>query len=357
MRWPMVGAEGGDRQSIEWLTRQPLVSGPSGCRPPRPTRPAPDMKLHQLKALVAVADQGSARAAARACGVSPAAITKAVRELEAALKIKLVLHLSTGSTFTEPGRLLLVRARLAVEQLQRAEHEIDALTCRPGKLRVGVAAWVAMTYLGDTVRRFQQRMPDVRLEFFEGAPSVAVPKLRDGTLDLCIGRSPPPPFDAEFCFAPLFRTTSAVVARHGHPLADSRSLSQLEGAQWVLNGLPAATPVDADDVLGSFLRLSGAIVHIAHTPLAMISLVRSTDLLGLMAWPMIENWVPHDNLQVVALTETLNDVATGLIQRRGEPPSAAARHFIDCFDGVVRSSESGADPIRRRVLRSIDDVG
>jgi len=314
------------------------------------------MKLHQLRALVAVADHGSARAAARACGVSAAAITKALRELEAALETKLVLHQSTGATFTEAGRLLLVRSRLAVEQVQRAEDEIHALTRRPGHLRVGVAAWVAMTYLGDTVRLFLQRMPDVRLELFEGAPSVAMPKLRDGTLDLCIGRAPPPPHDAEFSFTPLFRTTSAVVARRDHPLARSRALSQLAGAQWVLNWRPPAGLPDANDVLGRFLQESGAVVHIAHTPLAMISLVRSTDLLGLMAWPMIENWVPHDDLHALALAETLNDVATGLIQRRGEPPSAAARHFIDCFDSVVRSSGDGADPVRRRVLRSIDEL-
>lgn len=314
------------------------------------------MKLHQLKALVAVADHGSARAAARACGLSAAAITKAVRELETALQTRLVQHHSTGPSFTEAGQLLLVRARLAAEQVQRAEDEIHSLARRPAHLRVGVAAWVAMTYLGDTVRLFLQHMPGVQLELFEGAPSVAMPRLRDGTLDLCIGRSPPPPHDAEFSFTPLFRTSSAVVARHGHPLARSRSLAQLAGAQWVLNWRPAATPPDTHDVLGSFLQDTAAVVHIAHTPLAMISLVRSTDLLGVMPWPMIENWVPHDDLQVLALAETLNDGSTGLIHRRGEPASAATRQFIDCFESVIRSSGPGNDPVRQRVLRSIDDL-
>lgn len=41
------------------------------------------MKLHQLQALVASAEAGSIRGAARALGLSQAAVTRALRELEA----------------------------------------------------------------------------------------------------------------------------------------------------------------------------------------------------------------------------------------------------------------------------------
>lgn len=40
------------------------------------------MKLHQLRTLVAVADAGGIRGAARALDASPAAITKSLRQLE-----------------------------------------------------------------------------------------------------------------------------------------------------------------------------------------------------------------------------------------------------------------------------------
>lgn len=40
------------------------------------------VKLHQLQALVASADAGGIRAAARALGISQAAVTRALRELE-----------------------------------------------------------------------------------------------------------------------------------------------------------------------------------------------------------------------------------------------------------------------------------
>ena len=42
------------------------------------------MKLHQLQALIASAETGSIRAAARSLEISQAAVTKALRELETA---------------------------------------------------------------------------------------------------------------------------------------------------------------------------------------------------------------------------------------------------------------------------------
>lgn len=314
------------------------------------------MKLHQLKALVAIADHGSLRAAARAAQVSPAAISKAVRELEDALRTRLVLRQSQGAGFTEAGRVLLVHARLAVEQLARAEHEISALAGGAQQLRVGVAAWLAMTCLGDVVLQFQHRMPGVRLEFFEGALTVAIPRLRDGTLDCYIGPSPPPPLDADFTLQPMFRTTSAVVARQGHPLAGSRSLAQLAGAQWLRNWSPAEHPVADDDVLGRFLVDSGAVIHVVHAAVIAISLVRSTDMLSVMPWPLIEAVAAREQLCVLPLGESFNDAATSLVWRRGEPLGAAARCFVDCFTEVMRKALQSDDPARRRLLHSIDTL-
>ncbi|MGR8025230.1 LysR family transcriptional regulator, partial [Burkholderia cenocepacia] len=69
------------------------------------------MKYHQLKAFVAVADEGSIRAAARRLNVSPAALTKAVKELELALGGSLVVRTARGVQRTRFGQQLQVRAR------------------------------------------------------------------------------------------------------------------------------------------------------------------------------------------------------------------------------------------------------
>jgi LysR family transcriptional regulator of abg operon len=315
------------------------------------------MKVHQLKALVAVGDCGSIRAASRAIGLSPAAVTKAVRELEEEIKTLLITREAKGVTFTEAGRALLVHARLVVGQLARAEEEMALLSGRRRTpLRIGVASWIALTCLGDVVNLFQQRMPAVRLEFFEGVLTVSIPKLRDGTLDFSIGRACPASMHDDFAHVPLFRISSAVVAREGHPLAHSRSLADLHDAQWLLNWTPDDDPDQPEDVFTRYLRECAPPIHVAHSTVIAMSLIRSTDMLGLMPWPQVEAIARREQLCVLPLAERLNETTVSLVSRRGDPFSAAARCFIECFNAVVYRALGSDDPARRRLFHSIDGL-
>ncbi|CAN7634027.1 LysR substrate-binding domain-containing protein [Variovorax sp. LjRoot290] len=316
------------------------------------------MKVHQLKALVAVGDHGSIRAASRAAGLSPAAVTKAVRELEEDVRTLLITREAKGVTFTDAGRALLVHARLVVGQLARAEEEMAQLSGRGrAPLRIGVNSWLALTCLGDVVKLFQQRMPTVRLELMESVLTVSIPKLRDGTLDFCIGRAGPASTHEDMAHVPLFRTSSAVVGREGHPLAHSRSLAELRDAQWLLNWTPGDDPADPhEDVFARYLRECAPTVHVAHSTVIVTSLIRSTDMLTLMPWPLVEAIAGREQLCVLPLAERLNETTVSLISRRGDPMSAAARCFIECFNAVVYRALGSDDPARRRLFHSIDGL-
>lgn len=82
------------------------------------------MKLHQLQALVASADSGSIRAAARHLGLSQAAVTRALRELEQEQALPLLIRTPTGLGFTPYGKTLLAHARLVLNQLEQAQGEM-----------------------------------------------------------------------------------------------------------------------------------------------------------------------------------------------------------------------------------------
>ncbi len=58
----------------------------------------------------------------------------------------------------------------------------------PQRLSVGVTPWIAQTLLSSVVPVFRRQMPHVRLELYDGVAAVAYLKLRDGSLDLMIGR-------------------------------------------------------------------------------------------------------------------------------------------------------------------------
>ncbi|WP_346831644.1 LysR family transcriptional regulator [Pseudomonas abietaniphila] len=88
------------------------------------------MKLHQLQALVATADCGSIRAAARRMQVSQTAVAKALRELESQLQLSLLVRNASGVMLTQYGRSLLLHARQMLGQLEQAELELAHLRVR-----------------------------------------------------------------------------------------------------------------------------------------------------------------------------------------------------------------------------------
>jgi molybdate transport repressor ModE-like protein len=315
----------------------------------------PDMKLHQLSTLAAIAETGSIRAAARQLGLSPAAVTKSVRELETDLRAPLVIRGTSGVAFTEYGRALVVHARLVLGQLARAEAELEAMRgAAAGKLSVGVTPWLALTFLPETVNRFKQKMPDVQLEFFEGLLAVVQPRLRDGSLDFSIGRPPPASPQSEFHNVPLFSTHSAVVARRGHPLGECRTLHELQDAEWVLNWDPASRESMADNLFRKRGMKVPHTIHLAHSFAIVFGLLQQTDFLSIFPWPLVEVNIAKDNLRALPLREVVDETIVSITSRRGVPVSPAGACFIECLREVIDEGARSQDADRRRLFHSIE---
>ena len=198
------------------------------------------MKYHQLKAFVTVAEEGSIRAAARRLNVSPAALTKAVKELEIALGVSLVVRTARGVQLTAFGQQLQVRARLIVAEMQRARDDIEqaqgAMTGRRGGDHAGRRG-------DDPARRISRipaPLPGGAGQPDGGFPGVALPRLHDGSLDFAVAVVVPELLAAEFDHAG-YASRSLIVARKGHPLASATSLAELVEADWLMNPSPESS--------------------------------------------------------------------------------------------------------------------
>jgi DNA-binding transcriptional LysR family regulator len=313
------------------------------------------MKFHQFRALVAMADTGSIRAAARALGISPAAATKAVRELEAEQQIALVTRNANGIAFTEAGRALLVHARAVVHQLARAQDELDARRgSGGGKLSIGVTPWLALSFLPDAVARFRARMPGMQLEFYEGLLNIVMPRLRDGTLDFSLGKPGLASLHAEFSQTPIFATESAVVVRKDHPLEHAHSLVELQECEWLLNWDPASKEMVTDDVFRRHGLPLPRTVHLAHSFIVAMGLIMNTDMVSIFPWPLVETRFARENLRALTLQEEVDRTVVSVVARRGVPLSAAAECFLDCLKEAIRAGEASQDPERRRLYHSLE---
>jgi len=312
------------------------------------------MKTHQLRALVAIADTGSIRGAARLLDSSPAAVTQSLQLLEQTVQVQLVLRTPSGVTLTGAGQALLVHARLIVSQMARAYEAVDA---RRGlgrkRLSVAVTAWVALTFLPDTVARFRQRMPDVQLELFEGLLAIANPRLRDGSLDIYIGRQTPGVVTPEFAYQPLFASSRAVVARRGHPQADCRTLSELLNLDWLVAVDPETEGQAPYRMFQRYGLPAPASIHYLHSLSVAIPLLKNSDMLSIFPWPLVELCAARDGLCALPLREPLDESMVGIITRAGEPSDVASRCFIDCLIDAVRDDKWSHIAEIRRAMESV----
>lgn len=296
------------------------------------------MKLHQLEALVASANSGSIRGAARALGLSQAAVTRALRELEAAERLPLLIRAPEGITFTAHGKVLLTHARLVLNQLEHAHSDLERLRGRvDGRLMVGVTPWITLTFLAEAVQRFRKRLPDIRLELFEGLMAVAQPLLREGSMDFAVGQLQPGASMQEFACEPILTYESSVMVREGHRKARARSIHELLDEDWVLNFAPDSE----SNLLDYLFTRHGAQIDerriVRAQSVAMLqTMVEHADM---CTWsPTILSHVPPfgGRLRPLALREVFEPRQLAIVTRRSSTLSNAAVAFVECLLDVIR---------------------
>jgi LysR family transcriptional regulator of abg operon len=301
------------------------------------------MKFYQLNVLVAVAEAGSIRGAAKRLDTSPAAVTKAIQKLEIETSLQLLVRNTSGIDLTEVGQRLLVQARLLVAQMDSASHVVaDCKGELTGRLAIAVTPWLAMTLLPQVTVSFRQRFPHVQLELHEGLSSIAYPRLRDASLDLFVGRLDSQCSNVDLTYMPLFTADCAVVARRGHPLADCHSLDELAFADWILSA-----PHDGDFVAPGH-------VHFAHSLSIMLSLLRETDMLSVFPWPLVEICAQREGLCSLPLREPVGSALVGAISRSGQPLRPAAEKFLECLVSTIRKEMSEPKSPYRRMLQTVE---
>ncbi len=315
------------------------------------------MKVHQLRYLTALAAEGSIRAAARAQGVSQAAVTQGLQELEAHARVALFTRLGHRVTLTQAGHDLLEHAHKITNQLREAEHMLAGHreSTVAQKLSIGVTPWIAQTLLPLVIPIFRVELPHVQLELVDGLSALGYPKLREGHLDLMISRIPSANHMTGLQSLPLFSYEMTVVARREHPCSQARSLTELLEQDWIINY--AAT--ERDTLMVNLFLQHGIDppyqrIHLAHSASLMLTLVRKTDMLTFCPWPLVESDSLRGHVAAIQLKERFNSHVVGIVRRAQESPSPAASRFIELFLDQVRMWRVSKQLELRRVLHAVD---
>ena len=121
--------------------------------------------LDGVEAFLCVAQHRSFRRAAAELGVTPSAISQAVRALEARIGAALFIRTTRSVGLTEAGARFISRAKPAFEELVAASEAARDLGQRPtGLLRLSVPKAVVPLILEPVIASFCQAYPEIELE-------------------------------------------------------------------------------------------------------------------------------------------------------------------------------------------------
>jgi DNA-binding transcriptional LysR family regulator len=131
--------------------------------------------LDGVEAFLSVAQHRSFRQAAAELGVTPSAISQAVRTLETRVGAALFIRTTRSVGLTEAGERFLLRAKPAFEELVAAGEVARDLGQRPaGLLRLTVPRAVVPILLKQKVASFCQAYPEVEVEIAASADLVDI---------------------------------------------------------------------------------------------------------------------------------------------------------------------------------------
>jgi DNA-binding transcriptional LysR family regulator len=126
-------------------------------------------ELGVLAAFVAVAEERSFTRAARRLGVSPSALSHAIRGLEERMGVRLLARTTRSVAPTEAGAQLFSRVRPAFGDIRQAIEEVSGLRDRPaGHVRLLLPRSAALIALVPRLAQFARDYPEVVLDVSTG---------------------------------------------------------------------------------------------------------------------------------------------------------------------------------------------
>jgi DNA-binding transcriptional LysR family regulator len=182
--------------------------------------------LRQLRAFVAVADEGSFTLAARKIFVTQSAVSHSLRTLEEQLNCKLLDRSAKRVGVTAEGELFLKRCRRVIFELEQAGRDLDGLR-RWGqtRIRIGAPHTLCHVLVPSVLREFRDCFPRCEPVIEAGDTISLLDRLAGSELDLVVGLKPRG--RGEDGYRPMFRDRLAFVVSPFHPWASAPSSGEL----------------------------------------------------------------------------------------------------------------------------------
>lgn len=192
------------------------------------------MKLHQLRYLVAVVENGlNITAAAQRLHTSQPGVSKQLKLLEDELGFQIFLREGRSLTrLTPAGTQVVERAQRILHEMKSIRRLSDDLRNEAGgQLSIGTTHAQARYVLPEVIREFREAYPAVKLHLHQGTSEQIAEMMAMDRIDFAIATGSHELFP-DVVKIPCYRWHRCVVVPKGHPLASERKLTLKALAQY-----------------------------------------------------------------------------------------------------------------------------
>jgi DNA-binding transcriptional LysR family regulator len=144
------------------------------------------MNINQVETFYWIVRSGGFTAAAARLHTTQSTVSMRIRELERTLGVELFERGQRGARVTAAGRELMMYAEQMLRISAQIRERVATADTVPGRLRLGVAEVISITWLPRLVQEIHRRFPKIALELDEALTQDLVDRLRDGSLDLVL---------------------------------------------------------------------------------------------------------------------------------------------------------------------------
>jgi DNA-binding transcriptional LysR family regulator len=291
-----------------------------------------------------LAASGSLSAAARELGLTPAAVSKRLTQMEQRAGVPLVNRTTRRMMLTPEGEVYLEHARRILDEIDALSELLGSAKKSPkGLLRVNATLGFGRSHVAPAISRFVNRYPQVAVQL---QLSVTPPPLTDDAFDVCIRFGEPPdtrvvarrlaPNRRLLCAAPSY------IAEYGMPITPRelvrhncigiRQGDEAYGVWRLATGRGAARKTEAVRINGNLTTNDGEI--------AVKWALDGHGVLMRAEWDVNEYLADGRLVQVLPGFETPGADIFAVYSQRHQM-SARIRTFVDFIAGELREAREG----------------
>ena len=251
------------------------------------------------------------------------------------LGARLFDRVGRGLRLNEAGRVFQSHAAASMVELMRGHDRITAQEARV-RLSVGALPTASTELLPQAALAFQKEVPHVRLHILTGPNWLLFNQLRDGTLDLVVGRMPEGEAATGVTFEQLYIEDVVLVCRPGHEILVADDVqAAIANYPLILPPKGAVISTTVSRYLASIgLPEMRGVFETVALPVGR-KIVQTSDMLWFISRGVVADELKNGALVTVDLASPLLSGPVGISVSSSTPLSVERSMLADCLKASV----------------------